>query len=60
MKGLWKTNINTMGGPFMGFAFVDEARGLFYYIEGFTYSPSKDQREIMRELECILYSFKIQ
>jgi hypothetical protein len=59
MKGLWKTNVNTMGGPFMGFAFVDEARGMFYYIEGFTYSPSKDQREIMRELESILYSFKV-
>jgi hypothetical protein len=60
MKGLWKTNINTMGGPFVGFAFVDEAKGLFYYIEGFTYSPSKDQREIMRELESILYSFKVK
>ena len=59
MKGLWKTNVNTMGGPFVGFAFVDEARGIFYYIEGFTYSPSKDQREIMRELESILYSFKV-
>jgi hypothetical protein len=58
MKGLWKTNINTMGGPFMGFAFVDEKKGYFYYIEGFTFCPSKDQREIMRELECILYSFK--
>jgi hypothetical protein len=60
MKGLWKTNINTMGGPFIGFAFVDEKKGLFYYIEGFTYCPSKDQREIMRELEAILYSFKAE
>ena len=58
MKGLWRTNIKTMGGPFMGFAFVDEKTNQFYYIEGFTYSPSKDQREIMRELECILYTFK--
>jgi len=58
MKGLWRTNIFTMGGPFLGFAFVDEKKGYFYYIEGFTYSPSKDQREIMRELETILYSFK--
>lgn len=60
MKGLWKTNVNTMGGPFVGFALVDEARGIFYYIEGFTYGPSKDQREIMRELEAILYSFKVK
>ena len=58
MKGLWKTNVNTMGGPFIGYAFVDEPTDYFYYIEGFTYCPSKDQREIVRELECILYSFK--
>ena len=60
MKGLWRSNVKTMGGPFMGFALVDEARGIFYYIEGFTYGPSKDQREIMRELEAILYSFKVK
>jgi Domain of unknown function (DUF4837) len=59
MKGLWRTNIRTMGGPFMGYAFVDEKKGDFYYIEGFTYCPSKDQREIMRELETILHSFKV-
>jgi Domain of unknown function (DUF4837) len=59
MKGLWKTNVNTMGGPFMAFAVVDEQKGVFYYIEGFTYGPSKDQRETMRELEAILYSLKV-
>lgn len=58
MKGLWRSNVKTMGGPFMAFTVVDEKKGLFYYIEGFTYSPSKDQREIMRELETILFSFK--
>jgi hypothetical protein len=60
MRGLWKTNVNTMGGPFLGYALVDEKKGVFYYIEGFTYCPSKDQREIMRELEAILLSFQVQ
>jgi hypothetical protein len=59
MRGLWRTNNLTMGGPFLGYAFVDEAQGLLYYIEGFTFSPGKDQREIMRELETILYTFKV-
>ena len=59
LKGLWRSNQKTMGGPFMGIALVDEKNHQFYYIEGFTYSPSKDQREIMRELECILYTFKM-
>lgn len=58
MRGLWKSNVNTMGGPFLAYALVDERKGVFYYIEGFTFSPSKDQREIMRELEMILLSFQ--
>lgn len=57
MKGLWKTNIPSMGGPFIGYALVDEAKGYFYYIEGFVFSPSKPQREILRELDVILHSF---
>jgi hypothetical protein len=58
MRGLWKTNNLTMGGPFLSYTFVDEGTGMLYYIEGFTYSPSKKQREIMRELEVILRTFK--
>ena len=57
MRGLWKTNIPSMGGPFMGYALVDEASGYLYYIEGFTFCPSRPQREIMRELEVILQTF---
>ena len=57
MKGLWKTNIPSMGGPFLSYALVDETSGYLYYIEGFTFCPSKPQREIMRELEVILQTF---
>jgi hypothetical protein len=59
MRGLWRTNNKSMGGPFLGYALVDEAKGTFYYIEGFTFSPGKTQREIMRELETILFTFRI-
>ncbi|MBM3177621.1 MAG: DUF4837 family protein [Bacteroidetes bacterium] len=58
MRGLWRTNIPSMGGPFLGYALVDEAAGWFYYIEGFVFSPSKPQREIIREMEVILNTFK--
>jgi hypothetical protein len=58
VRGLWRTNNKSMGGPFVGYALVDQPRGLLYYIEGFTYSPGKPQREIMRELETILWTFK--
>lgn len=58
MKGLWRSNVLTMGGPFIGIAFVDEKKGDFYYMEAFTFCPSKEQREIIRELETVLFSFK--
>lgn len=58
MRGLWRANNFSMGGPFISYALVDEPEAYFYYIEGFTFSPSRSQREIMRELETILYSFK--
>jgi len=57
-KGLWKTNNNAMGGPYMSFTFVDEALNRLYYIEGFIYSPGKSQREYMREVGVILSTFK--
>lgn len=57
-KGLWKTNNNAMGGPFLSFAMVDEALNRLYYIEGFIYSPGKTQREYMREISVILSTFK--
>ena len=58
IRGLWRTNNKSMGGPFIGYALVDQQRGLLYYIEGFTFSPGKPQREIVRELETILKTFR--
>ena len=58
-RGLWRANNYSMGGPFVSYALVDEATGYFYYLEGFTFSPSRSQREIMRELETILFTFKM-
>ena len=58
VRGLFRSNDYLLGGPFAGFALVDEGTHQFYYIEGFTISPRVNQREIMRELETVLYSFK--
>jgi hypothetical protein len=59
LRGLWKTNTNTMGGPFISYAVASQQQGLIYYLEGFCYSPGKDQRETIRELEAILSTFRV-
>ena len=56
--GLWKTNNISMGGPFVAYTFVDESTNRLYYIEGFVYSPGVDQRELIREMNVILKTFK--
>jgi len=60
IKGLWKTNNLSMGGPFISYSFVDEGLNRLYYIEGFLYSPGKPQREFMRELKVILSTFRTE
>ncbi len=58
LKGLWKSNDDRMGGPFLSYVFVDEKQNRLYFIEGFVYSPGKSQREYMREMRVILSTFK--
>lgn len=58
LRGLFRSHTPGLGGPFIGYAMVDERTQQLYYIEGFTISPGVNQREIMRELETILYTFQ--
>jgi len=58
LKGLWRTNNLSMGGPFVSYSFVDESLNRIYYVEGFLYSPGKPQRESIRELKTIISTFQ--
>ncbi len=57
-RGLWRTKNISMGGPFLSYVFLDESQSRLYYIEAFVFSPAVKQREIVRELEVVLRSFK--
>lgn len=60
VRGIWKLNNNSMGGPFLGYTLVDPALGRLYYIEGFVYAPGEKKRNPLRELETILWTFETQ
>lgn len=47
-----------MGGPFVAQAYVDEAAGKVYVVEGFVYHPNEDKLGLVRMLEAGLYSFR--
>lgn len=59
MRGLWKLNDISAGGPFVSYTTVDEKLGRLYYIEGYVYRPSNDKRDWMREMDTILRTFQV-
>ena len=58
MKGAWKTNNFSVGGTFVSYTFVDDEKGKLYYIEGFVIYPNEDHRELIREMESLLTTFR--
>lgn len=58
MKGAWKTNNLSVGGTFVSYTFVDKATSKLYYIEGFVIHPNEEHRELIREMESLLTTFR--
>jgi hypothetical protein len=58
-KGTWELKNDFMAGPFINYAIVDKAYSRILVLEGFCYSPSKEKRDLMHELEAIIKSVHI-
>ena len=58
-KGNWTVTDAWMAGPFINYAVKDEENGRYLILEGFTYAPSVEKRDLQFELESILKSAKI-
>lgn len=54
LRGLWEMEHAAMGGPFVCYAFDDQARGVLVVAEGFVFAPGKEKRNAMRRLEASL------
>jgi hypothetical protein len=63
IKGLWKIGGAEgifMGGPFLSFSSVDTLKNRIITVDAFAYGGKKKKRELMRQLEAILKTFKIE
>ncbi|MEN2414591.1 DUF4837 family protein [Flavobacterium mesophilum] len=58
-KGTWEMRNDFMAGPFINYAILDEKYQRILVIEGFCYSPSNQERDLMLDLEAIIKSVKI-
>lgn len=57
-RGLWKVENDFMGGPFTSITFLDEANNRVICLDSYVYYPNHDKRELLRELEAIMFSFE--
>jgi hypothetical protein len=55
-RGTWQLQNDYMSGPFINYTIVDEPNHRVLVLEGFCYSPSKEKRDVMHELEAIMHS----
>jgi hypothetical protein len=57
-RGLWKTEGEFMAGPFVSYTVVNPEATKIVTVEGFIYYPNKAKRDLLRQLESILWSLK--
>jgi hypothetical protein len=58
-KGTWELKNDFMSGPFINYAILDETFNRVLVIEGFCYSPSHQERDLMLDLEAIIKTVRI-
>ncbi|MBS0011608.1 MAG: DUF4837 family protein [Bacteroidales bacterium] len=56
MRGLWTLKNGYMGGPFVNLVVRDEVNDRFVMLDGFVYAPRDNKRELLRQVEAILYT----
>ena len=56
IRGIWKVENDFMGGPFISITFVNPNHNKIITLYGYVYKPNKDKRDLLRQVEAILYS----
>lgn len=54
-RGLWRTEGDFMGGPFVNYTIVDAPRQRVVVFDGYVYYPNKSKRNYVRQLESIIW-----
>ncbi len=59
MRGLWRVENDFMGGPYIALSVLDVSNQRVITAFAFVYAPSKDKRNLLRQLEAMIYSMKL-
>lgn len=59
MRGLWELENDFMGGPFVSYTMVDTTKNRVVTIDGYVYNPRDEKKNLVRQIEALLYTFEI-
>lgn len=59
VKGLWTAVNDFMGGPFVLNVVLDQKNSRVIYMMGYVYAPDDYKRNMLRQVESILYSMQL-
>jgi hypothetical protein len=59
-RGLWKLEQDFMGGPFINYTLVDGKRNKVITLDGYVYAPNAPKRDLMIQMEALIYSLKFE
>lgn len=59
MRGLWRVENDFMGGPYISLAELDASNQRVIVAYGYVYAPSKDKRNLLRQVEAMIYSLQM-
>ncbi|MEX2189300.1 MAG: DUF4837 family protein [Bacteroidota bacterium] len=57
-RGNWRFSDKSGGGPFVNYAFYDEASKRFYMLDGSIFAPRVTKRDLILQVDAILHTFK--
>lgn len=56
IRGIWRVEHDFMGGPFVSYTFVNPNNNKIVTLHGYVYKPNKEKRDLLKQVEAILYS----
>jgi hypothetical protein len=59
MRGLWRLFNDFMGGPYISLAQLDIENQRVVVAFGYVYAPSKDKRNLLRQVEAMIYTLRL-
>ena len=54
VRGIWETDNDFMGGPFVSYMLHNEDKGELVFIDVFVFAPGREKRDLIQQFDCIL------